>query len=75
MSAAIKGIANPVASILSAALLLRYSVGSEQAAQAVENAIATVLAGGARTADLVPRGSEYLSTTEMGERIVRALQN
>lgn len=68
-----KGIANPIAAILSAAMLLRYSVGNEEAAQAVEKAIAGVLAGGARTADLAPKGSDYLSTVEMGDRIVRAL--
>ncbi len=65
-----KGIANPVGTILSAALLLRHSLGLAAEADAVERAVASVLASGARTADL---GSPAVSTRVMGERIRAAL--
>jgi len=67
------GKANPIAAILTAAMLLRYSAGREEAAAAVERAVAQVLAAGARTADLAPRGEAYLSTTDMGDRIAAAV--
>ncbi|NIJ67359.1 3-isopropylmalate dehydrogenase [Sphingomonas leidyi] len=63
------GKANPCAAILSAAMLLRHSLGNEDAAQTVEAAVAAALAAGARTADL--GGS--LSTTEMGDAVLREL--
>jgi 3-isopropylmalate dehydrogenase len=63
------GKANPCAAILSAAMLLRHSLGNEEAAQKVEAAIAAALAAGARTADL--GGS--LSTTEMGDAVLKEL--
>ena len=68
-----KGLANPVAAILTTAMLLRYTAGHEAAAGAVERAVASVLAAGARTADLVPRGEAHLSTAEMGSRIAAAV--
>ncbi|NYT42919.1 3-isopropylmalate dehydrogenase [Sphingomonas sp. R-74633] len=63
------GKANPCAAILSAAMLLRHSIGNEEAAQKVERAVEAALAGGARTADL--GGS--MSTTEMGDAVLKAL--
>jgi 3-isopropylmalate dehydrogenase len=63
------GKANPCAAILSAAMLLRHSLGNEEAAQKVEQAVGAALAGGARTADL--GGS--MSTTEMGDAVLKAL--
>lgn len=63
------GKANPCAAILSAAMLLRHSLGNEEAAQKVEKAVEAALAGGARTADL--GGS--MSTSEMGDAVLKAL--
>jgi 3-isopropylmalate dehydrogenase len=60
-----KGVANPLGTILSAAMLLRYSLGLEQEAHAVEASVGAALASGARTADLCG-GSRVLSTTQMG---------
>ncbi len=67
-----QGKANPVATILSAAMMLRYSFGLSEEAAAVENAVSFTLASGARTADLNPSG-QALSTGAMGKRIVDAL--
>lgn len=63
-----KNIANPVAQILSAALMLRYSLGEEQAAQDIENAVSKALSAGELTADLVGN-KPALSTSEMGDKI------
>ena len=69
-----RGIANPIGSILSAALLLRYSLGLTEEAAAVERAVEQTLAAGARTADIAPPGSsEIITTAEMGDRIVAAV--
>lgn len=65
-----RGIANPMASILSAALLLRYSLGLEEEARAVEEAITSALADGYRCADIAREGERSLGTREMGELIV-----
>jgi 3-isopropylmalate dehydrogenase len=62
-----KGIANPLAAILSAALLLRYSLGLDIEAAAVESAVEHALARGYRTADLAAPGSRTASTNEMGD--------
>jgi 3-isopropylmalate dehydrogenase len=64
-----RGIANPIGTVLSCAMLLRYSLGLFEEAAAVERAVDEVIASGARTADLVgPRGPS-LSTREVGDRI------
>jgi len=63
------GKANPCAAILSAAMLLRHSLGNEEAALKVEAAVAAALAGGARTADL----GGTMTTTEMGDAVLKAL--
>ncbi|WP_127957399.1 3-isopropylmalate dehydrogenase [Serratia microhaemolytica] len=65
-----KNIANPIAQILSAALLLRYSLGADAAADAIEQAINQALEQGYRTADLAGAG-KAISTDEMGDIIAR----
>ena len=62
-----KGIANPIATILSAAMMMRYSLNLPQEADAIENAVKKVLDTGWRTADI---GKEYISTSEMTDRIL-----
>ncbi|MBF8268056.1 MAG: leuB [Dehalococcoidia bacterium] len=69
-----QGKANPIATILSVAMMLRYSLGLPQAALAVEDAVERVLAGGCRTRDIAEEGAgEVLTTAEMGHRIVEAI--
>lgn len=71
-----KGIANPVATILSAAMMLRHSFGLSAEADAVERAVAGALAAGMRTLDIAPDGaSSTVSTREMGDAIVRCLES
>ncbi len=69
-----KGIANPIAAILSAAMLLRYSLNRVADADRVDQAVASVLEAGHRTADIVERGGTAIGTREMGEAIVRAVE-
>ncbi|EKO3483310.1 3-isopropylmalate dehydrogenase [Vibrio fluvialis] len=69
-----KNIANPVAQILSAALMLRYSLGEEEAAQAIETAVGKALSAGQLTADLAGN-KPSLSTSEMGDIIAAYIQN
>ena len=69
-----KGIANPIAQILSAALMLRYSFHENEAAAAIERAVEEAIAGGARTADLVRPGEVSISTEQMGQRILERLK-
>ncbi|ELV8729134.1 3-isopropylmalate dehydrogenase [Vibrio fluvialis] len=69
-----KNIANPVAQILSAALMLRYSLGEEEAAQAIETAVGKALSVGQLTADLAGN-KPALSTSEMGDIIAAYIQN
>lgn len=64
-----KGIANPIATILSAAMLLRYSLDQDEAADAVEEAVKSVLAEGYRTADLMSEGCIQTGTEQMGDLI------
>jgi 3-isopropylmalate dehydrogenase len=68
------GIANPVGSILSVAMMLQHSFNLEKEAAAVAGAVSSVLAGGSRTRDLVKSGQSTLSTSEMGRRIEDALR-
>ena len=68
-----KGIANPLATILSAAMMLRFSLGQEAAAQRIEAAVKTVLNQGLRTADIFSEGTTRVSTAEMGAAVVKAL--
>ena len=69
-----KGIANPIAQILSAALMLRYSLKQEQAALKIEQVVSDVLAAGKFTGDLADKGAPSLSTSQMGDAIVAALK-
>jgi len=69
-----QGKANPIACILSFAMALRYSFDLGDEAERLETAVETVLAEGARTADLLgPEGGTPISTSEMGDRIIAAL--
>ncbi len=67
------GVANPIAAILSAALLCRYSLGDETSAQRIENAVERTVRDGARTRDLVREGEPFLSTEAFTERLLAAL--
>jgi 3-isopropylmalate dehydrogenase len=64
-----QGKANPLATILSAAMMLRFSLGQAEAADRIEAAVAKALAGGARSADL----GGTLSTSAMGDAVLAAL--
>jgi len=68
-----KGIANPLATILSGAMMLRYSFGAEKAARGIERAVQKVLAKGLRTRDLAGPKGRALTTTKMGEAVLKAL--
>ncbi|HEY0798664.1 MAG TPA: 3-isopropylmalate dehydrogenase [Candidatus Baltobacteraceae bacterium] len=68
-----KGIANPVAALLSAALLCRYSLMDEASAARIEDAVTQAIAGGARTRDLVRGPGAALSTTGFTDRVAAAL--
>jgi 3-isopropylmalate dehydrogenase len=68
-----KGIANPLATILSAAMMLRFSLDQEEAALRIEQAVKKVLAQGLRTADIYSDGTQHVSTKEMGDAVVKAL--
>jgi 3-isopropylmalate dehydrogenase len=68
-----QGIANPLATILSAAMLLRYSLGETEAADQIEQAVSKVLDQGLRTADIYSAGTRKVSTREMGDAVVAAL--
>jgi len=68
-----KGLANPLATILSVALLLRHSLGLEQEARAVEAAVQAVLDRGLRTPDTAAPGQSALLTSEMGDAVVEAV--
>lgn len=69
-----KGIANPLATILSAAMMLRYSLGQEEAAKAIEAAVDAALTSGARTGDIALKGEATLSTKEMTDRVLAGLE-
>ena len=69
-----KGIANPLATILSAAMMLRFSLNQLDAAARIEAAVKAVLAQGLRTADIFSAGSTRVSTREMGDAVVKALK-
>lgn len=68
-----QGIANPLATILSAAMMLRYSLNAPEAAQAIEEAVSNVLDQGLRTADIYTEGTRKVGTVEMGNAVVAAL--
>ncbi len=68
-----KDLANPLATILSAAMMLRYSFGQEQFAQRIEKAVQDVLAHGPRTGDIWREGKQKAGTEAMGDAVVAAL--
>ena len=71
-----KGIANPIATILSAAMMLRFSFDLDEEAKAVEDAVTKVLKDGYRTIDIMPRDKsvvEQINTAQMGDKIVERL--
>lgn len=65
-----QGKANPIGTILSAAMLLRYSLGLEAEAAAVEAAVEAALAEGARTADIAPRGGDFVKTSDFAQTVI-----
>lgn len=69
-----KNIANPLATILTAAMLLRYSLNLETEAQAIENAVGKVLAEGYRTKDILEEGATLVGTREMGDLVAERIQ-
>lgn len=68
-----KGIANPLATILSAAMMLRYSFALEKEAKAIENAVEKVLEDGYRTGDIMSDGNKLVGTKEMGQLVIEML--
>jgi 3-isopropylmalate dehydrogenase len=69
-----KGVANPLACVLSFAMMLRYSFDLAEEADLVEKAVADALASGARTADIRQRNTASISTRDMGDTILRELE-
>ena len=68
-----KGIANPLATILSAAMMLRFSLNQAEAADRIESAVQSVLAAGLRTGDIWSEGTKRVGTREMGDAVVAAI--
>ena len=68
-----KGIANPLATILSAAMMLRYSLRQPEAADRIESGVKAVLAAGLRTGDIWSEGHRRVGTREMGDAVVAAI--
>ncbi|HEY7759255.1 MAG TPA: 3-isopropylmalate dehydrogenase, partial [Burkholderiales bacterium] len=68
-----KGVANPLATILSAAMMLRYTLKRADAAERIEGAVRQVLRQGLRTADIWQEGARKVGTDEMGDAVVSAL--
>jgi 3-isopropylmalate dehydrogenase len=66
--------ANPIATILSAAMMLRYSFGLEREAAAIEDAVSAALSSGARTGDIAAPGARLVGTREMGALILGAVK-
>ena len=69
-----KNIANPIATILSASMLLRYSLGLDKEADIIDKAVEKVLKDGFRTVDIYTEGMKKLSTTQMGDKIVEYIK-
>jgi len=69
-----KGVANPLATILSAAMMLRFSLGQEAAAVRIEDAVKKVLVQGLRTGDIYSEGTTKVGTAQMGDAVVNALR-
>ena len=69
-----KGVANPLATILSAAMMLRFSLNQPEAADRIETAVKKVLAQGLRTPDIYSDGTTKVGTVQMGDAVVNALR-
>lgn len=69
-----KGIANPIATILSAAMMLRFSFDMDEAADAIENAVSQVLKDGYRTGDIMSDGCQKVGTAQMGDLICERIE-
>ena len=69
-----KGIANPIASILSFAMALKYSLNLDKEADILENAVQEVLDEGLRTKDIISKGMKEVSTSQMGDGIISKLK-
>ena len=69
-----KGIANPIASVLSFAMALRYSLDLDKEAEVLEKAVQDVLNDGLRTKDILSEGMKEVSTSQMGDAIISKLQ-
>ncbi|MEY4766176.1 MAG: 3-isopropylmalate dehydrogenase [Pseudomonadota bacterium] len=69
-----KGVANPLATILSAAMMLRFSLNQEEAASRIERAVQSVLEQGLRTPDIYSEGTTKVGTVQMGDAVVAALK-
>jgi 3-isopropylmalate dehydrogenase len=70
-----KGVANPIAQILSAAMMLRYSFGLDEAAEAIDKAVSDTLEKGIVTADLTSDKTGAVGTSAMGDAVIKALQH
>ena len=70
-----QGVANPLATILSAAMMLRFSLNQPEAADRIESAVKSVLASGLRTGDIWSEGTKRVGTREMGDAVVAALSS
>ena len=70
-----QGIANPLATILSVSMMLRYTFNQHAAADAIEKAVSVVLDQGLRTGDIWSSGNARVGTREMGDAVVAALRN
>jgi len=68
-----QGVANPLATILSAAMMLRFSLNQAQAAGRIESAVQSVLCAGLRTGDIWSEGTKKVGTREMGDAVVAAI--
>ena len=69
-----QGIANPLATILSAAMMLRYSLGKPEQATRIERAVQQVLTKGYRTLDIYTDGTKKVGTAQMGQAVLKALE-
>ena len=69
-----KGIANPIATILSFAMALKYSLDLDKEAKMLEKSVQSVLDEGLRTKDILSKGTKEVSTSEMGDAIISKLQ-
>ena len=68
-----KNVANPTATLLSVAMMLRYSFSLEKEARAIENAVKSAISDGVRTADIAKKGEDHVGTDECGSEILRRL--